>query len=149
MSEGTSASSLLRFCSAFLVTLWAGSLWTVCVIVAPTLFSTLPERRLAGLVAARLFHIETWLGVVAAILLIAVLAARRIFQAGKSTLWIVLFTAAAPVVSELVLGPLMEQARAMNDTARFGVLHGVSAVLFFSACVSALALVWKVNRPAG
>ena len=149
MSEGTRASSLLRFCSAFLVTLWAGSLWTVCVIVAPTLFSTLPERHLAGQVAARLFHIETWLGVVAALLLIAVLAARQALQAGKSTLWIVLFTAAAPLVSELVLGPMMEQARAVNDMARFGVLHGVSAVLFLSACLSTLALVWKLNRPAG
>jgi hypothetical protein len=139
-------SSFLRFCSAFLVTLWAGSLWTVCVIVAPTLFSTLPERRLAGQVAARLFHIETWLGVVVAILLIGVLAARRVFETSKATLWIIVLTAAAPLASELILGPMMDAARAVNDMSRFGMLHGVSAVLFFTACLGALALVWQVNK---
>ena len=72
-----SARRFLDFSVTFLVTLWAGSLWTVCGIVAPQLFATLPERRLAGQMAARLFHIETWLGVVAAILLIALFAARR------------------------------------------------------------------------
>lgn len=139
-------SALLKFCSAFLVTLWAGSLWTICVIVAPTLFATLPERRLAGQVAAQLFHIETWLGIVVAILLIGVLAARQVFATSKSILWIIVLTAAAPLASELILGPMMDAARAANDMSRFGMLHGVSAVLFLTACLSALALVWQVNR---
>jgi hypothetical protein len=139
-------SALLKFCSAFLVTLWAGSLWTICVIVAPTLFSILPERRLAGQVAAQLFHIEAWLGLGVAILLIGVLAARQVFATSKSTLWIIVLTAAAPLASELILGPMMDAARAANDMARFGMLHGVSAVLFLIACLSALALVWQVNR---
>jgi hypothetical protein len=129
-----------------LVTLWAGSLWTVCFIVAPQLFSTLPERKLAGQMAARLFHIEAWLGVTIAILLIASLAARRLLGASKSALWIILLTAAAPLASELILGPMMNAARAANDMGRFGMLHGASAVLFFTACLSALALVWQTSR---
>ena len=133
----------------FLVTLWAGSLWTVCGIVAPQLFATLPERRLAGQMAARLFHIETWLGVVIAIALIALLAARRIFANSKAVLWLILLTAGAPLASELILGPMMDAARSANDMARFGMLHGVSAALFFTACVSALALVWKLSRREG
>lgn len=137
---------LLEFCSTFLVTLWAGSLWTVCGIVAPQLFATLPERQLAGQMAARLFHIETWLGVVIAILLIAVFAARKIFAAGKAILWLILLTAAAPLASELILGPMMSAAREANDMARFGMLHGVSAMLFVIACLSALALVWKTRQ---
>lgn len=148
MSERTRASSLLQFAATVLVTLWAGSLWTVCCIVAPQLFAILPERKLAGQMAARLFHIETWLGVAIAILLIAVLAARKAFTTGKSTLWLILLTAGAPLASELILGPMMDAARAANDMARFGLLHGVSAVLFFTACLSALALVWKINPPA-
>src|SRR5688572_20316933 len=93
---------VLDFCSTFLVTLWAGSLWTVCGIVAPQLFATLPERKLAGQMAARLFQIETWLGVVIAILLIALFAARKVFVASKAILWLILLTAAAPLASELV-----------------------------------------------
>lgn len=166
------AASLLRFASAFLITLWAGSLWTICVIVAPTLFATLPERRLAGQVAARLFHIEAWLGVTVAILLSGVLAwqksrllpgasqgpgplstrelpARQAFAAGKATLWLILLTAGAPLASELILGPMMDTARAANDMSRFGLLHGISAVLFFTACLSALALLWTLNRREG
>lgn len=132
----------------FLVTLWAGSLWTVCGIVAPQLFATLPERRLAGQMAARLFHIETWLGVVIAIALIALLAVRSAFANSKAVLWLILLTAGAPLASELILGPMMDAARSANDMARFGMLHGVSAALFLTACVSALALVWKIRQAA-
>jgi hypothetical protein len=109
--------------------------------------------------AARLFHIETWLGVVVGIALIAILAARRAFVTSKAVLWLILLTAGAPLASELILGPMMDAARAANDMTRFGMLHGVSALLFFSACLSALALLWKtsradssaglINRPAG
>ena len=140
------ATSLLSFGTTFLVTLWAGSLWTVCFIVAPQLFATLPERQLAGQMAARLFHIETWLGVVVAILLIGLLAARKVLATNKSILWLILLTAAAPLASELILGPMMDAARAASDMRRFGMLHGASAVLFLTACVSALGLVWRLDR---
>lgn len=137
---------LLPFASTLLVTVWAGSLWTICLIAAPAAFATLPERRLAGLVVGRLFQIETWLGVAVAALLIAILSARK--QLARTTLAIILLTAAMPLISQLVVVPLMDQARAANDMAQFGRLHGVSAVLFFTACSSALALVWKVSRRA-
>jgi hypothetical protein len=142
----TRGSRLLELCATFLVTLWAGSLWTVCGIVAPQLFATLPERRLAGQMAARLFHIEAWLGVVVAIALIAIFAARKVFAARRSILWLILLTAAAPLASELILSPMMDAARAANDMARFGRLHGISAVLFFSACLTGLGLVWQTRR---
>jgi hypothetical protein len=61
---------------------------------------------------------------------------------------LILLTAAAPLASELVLGPVMSAAREANDMARFGMLHGVSAVLFVIACFSALALVWKTRQQA-
>lgn len=136
----------LQFASTLLVTVWAGSLWTICLIAAPAAFATLPERHLAGLVVGRLFQTETWLGVVAAALLIAVLATRK--QLAKATLTIILMTAAMPLISQLVVVPFMNQARAANDMAQFGRLHGVSAVLFFTACLSALALVWKASQPS-
>ena len=134
----------LQFVSALLVTVWAGSLWTICLIAAPAAFATLPERRLAGMVVGRLFQTETWLGVVAAALLIAVLAARK--HLSKALLTIILLTAAMPLISQLVVVPLMDQARAANDMAQFGRLHGVSALLFFTACLSAVALLWQTSQ---
>ena len=43
---------------------------------------------------------------------------------------------------------MMAAARAANDMARFGMLHGVSAVLFVAAALGALVLVLRFNRPA-
>ena len=80
------------------------------------------------------------------VLLIALFAARKIFATSKTILWLILLTAATPLASELILGPMMDAAREANDMARFGMLHGVSAVLFLIACLSALALVWKARQ---
>jgi uncharacterized protein DUF4149 len=134
--------------AGLLVTLWAGSLWTVCGLVAPMLFATL-ERPMAGAVAARLFHFEAWFGLLLGLGL-AGLAALRPPLAGRiGPLWVVALAAGAPLASQLALGPAMDAARAMNDMARFGLLHGVAAVLFFTACLGTLALAWRFNRPAG
>jgi hypothetical protein len=42
--------------------LWAGSLWSLALWVAPTLFYVQADRHLAGVLAARLFAIETYVG---------------------------------------------------------------------------------------
>lgn len=139
--------------AAVLVALWAGSLCTVCGIVAPTLFSMLDDRQQAGRLAARLFHIEAWLGLAIAVVLLGILAARKVITRDRPSVWLIVTAAAAPMISELVLGPMMDSARAANDMGRFGMLHGVSAALFLLACVTTLALVWRLssslNRPAG
>jgi hypothetical protein len=132
--------------AAVLLALWAGSLATVCAVVAPTLFALL-DRSSAGLVAARLFFLESVVGVVVAI---GVLIAR---QAGgvvvpRPALIAIGVGALAPVASEVILGPMMQAARNAGDMARFGALHGISAVLFFIACVSALVALWCFSRPA-
>ena len=46
--------------------LWAGSLWSLAAWVAPTLFHAQSDRHLAGILAARLFSIETYVGLGAA-----------------------------------------------------------------------------------
>ena len=48
-----------------LLVLWAGSLWSL-VWVAPTLFRAQSDRHLAGVLAGRLFSVETYLGVAVA-----------------------------------------------------------------------------------
>lgn len=139
---------LQRF-AAVVLTLWAGSLWTICGIAAPTLFAVLEDRHAAGRVVGILFRIETWLGGGAALLLIATLVARQAVAARLGPLWLIVATAGAPLASELILTPMMDAARAANDMSRFGLLHGVSAVAFVAAALGALALVLRFNRPAG
>ena len=42
-----------------------------------------------------------------------------------------------------------DSARLLQRMSRFGLLHGISAVLFFAAALGALLLVLRFNRPAG
>jgi Domain of unknown function (DUF4149) len=135
--------------AAVVLTLWAGSLWTVCAIAAPVAFAVLDDRHAAGRVAATLFEIETWLGAACALILFAAALMHKSLAARLGPPWLVAATAAAPLVSELVLSPMMAAARAANDMSRFGLLHGVSAVLFVAAALGALLLVLRFNRPAG
>lgn len=126
---------------------WAGSLWTVCGMVAPTLFAALPDRALAGEVAGRFFRIESWLGL--ALGLVALLLLRKGAAHGAKRLdyGIVTATMLAPLASEALLRPMMSSARAVGDMQRFGMLHGVSALLFGVACVGTLALLWRSSAP--
>lgn len=134
--------------AAVVLTLWAGSLWTVCAIAAPVAFAVLDDRHAAGRVAATLFEIESWLGFVCALMLFAAAIVRKALAARVGPPWLIAATAAAPLVSELVLSPMMAAARAANDMARFGLLHGVSAALFVAAALGAVVLVLRFSRPA-
>jgi hypothetical protein len=134
--------------ASLVITLWAGSLWTVCGLVAPTLFAVLDDRQVAGQLAAIFFRAETLIGVVAGVVLVALSVAGKLPLAGWLGKTLIAVTAAAPVFSEAVLGPFMERARTAGDMARFGALHGLAALLFLIACFSALLLVWRFHRPA-
>jgi hypothetical protein len=134
--------------AAVVLTLWAGSLWTICAIAAPAAFAVL-ERSAAGRLAGTLFQIATWLGAACALILFATVFVHKPLAARLSPSWLVAATAAAPLLSELVLSPMMAAARAANDMSRFGMLHGLAAVLFVAAALGALLLVLRFNRPAG
>jgi hypothetical protein len=130
-----------------LLALWAGSLVTICAIAAPSAFAVLPDRQAAGQVAARLFAIETVIGIVASACFLIAFAMQRIVST-RAVAILVVVAAVAPLLSEVLLGPLMDSARRAGDMARFGALHGVSALLFGVACVCSVAALWLFSRPA-
>lgn len=132
---------------AMLLALWAGSLVTVCGIAAPSLFAVLPDRHAAGQVAARLFLIETVIGVVVSASALIAFALDRVTMT-RTVAVLIVIAAIGPLASEVLLGPLMESARRAGDMARFGALHGVSALLFGIACVCSVLALWLFNRPA-
>ncbi|WP_104657829.1 DUF4149 domain-containing protein [Ralstonia insidiosa] len=139
-----------------LATVWCGSLWTIGYIVAPTLFTMLEDRQLAGSIAGRLFHAEAWIGLgVGCLLLLAATALVRRGQAGyKSLRWLVLGMLVCVLVGYFGLQPFMASLReqaaaqglAVGDSAyraQFGVLHGVSSVFYLVQSLFGLALIWK------
>jgi len=120
-----------------LFVLWAGSLWSLAAWVAPTLFYAQGDRHLAGVLAARLFSIETYAGVGVAVL--------ALLGPGRTKFVWGYFAAVLLSINEWVLKRFMEQAHAHGTAAGlgFGAWHGVSAVLYVLACLAVLRLVWN------
>jgi hypothetical protein len=120
-----------------LIVLWGGSLWSLAAWVAITLFHMLGNPLLAGPIAARLFSIETYLGLAVAAAALALPARRRLGA---------LYTAAGLLlVNEWLLKPFMAAARAAGSSLglSFGAWHGVSAVIYLGACACVLSVVWR------
>jgi hypothetical protein len=136
-----------------IVTLWAGSLWTVGYLVAPILFATLSDRALAGTIAGSVFHVEAWLSVFCAAVLIVlwILAKNNSGPVRKRFLWLVIGMLACTLVGYFGLHPFMAALRetasadGMDAAAstRFGILHGISSVLYLIQSLLAVVLVMK------
>jgi hypothetical protein len=125
------------------LTLWAGGLWTICGLAAPMAFAVL-DRSAAGALAGRLFEVLAWVGAALGIVLFALLLKNE--RVERSSRLLIVLAILAPVMSEIALGPLMHKARAAGELGLFGLLHGIAGLLFGSACLCTLALVWKLNQ---
>jgi hypothetical protein len=145
-SHSSSSGSRLPRLAYVLLTLWAGGLWTICGVAAPSAFAVL-DRRAAGEFAGRLFEIAAWSGALIALLLFILLRAPNVFNGSnsRSTRLLIVTAGLAPVLSEVVLGPLMHNARLEGDMRAFAILHGVGGALFLVACVCTLVLTWKLS----
>ena len=138
-----------------LVTLWAGSLWAIGYLAAPTLFATLADRTLAGTVAGSLFRVEAWLSVVCGLLLLGLFYADRGFAKRRTCLLLVVGMLVCLAVGYFGLQPFMAELKAsavanggvMDDTARarFGMLHGVASVIYLLQSLLAVGLVLRAR----
>lgn len=139
-----------------LVTLWIGAMWAVGYIVAPTLFSALTDRGLAGSLAGRMFALVAWIGMACAAYLLLFLALRLGWQVFRSGLfWIVFVLLLCTLAGQFGIQPLMAELKAsawprevmdsvMRD--RFATWHGVSSVLYLVQSLLGVALVIGVRR---
>lgn len=119
-----------------LVVLWAGSLWSL-LWVAAVLFRFSSDRHAAGLIAGRLFSIETYLGLSVALPAL-LLPVRARFLPGFVAVGLL-------AVNEWILAPAMRLAQAHGGTAllSFGAWHGISAGLYVLACLCVLVMIYK------
>jgi hypothetical protein len=133
------------------VTLWVGALWTVGMMVAPTLFQFVPDRVLAGSIAGRLFTYTALLGLACG----AYLLLFRLVRFGSHALRHAFFWVAAAMVILTIVGqfgvhPILEGLReqalprqvmegVLRD--RFATWHGVASILYVIECALGAALV--------
>lgn len=128
---------MIRNAYRVLLVLWAGSLWSLALWVAPTLFSAQPDRHLAGLLAARLFAVETYLGLAVAALGVAL--------PGRGQLRGIYIAVALLAINEWIVKRFMERAHAQGAALglSFGAWHGVAAIGYSIGCLCVLWVIWK------
>ena len=147
---------LLNLARTLLVTLWAGSLWTVGYLAAPLLFITLQDRMLAGTIAGTLFRAEAWLSLACGLLLLVIFRADPYLPSRNSCTRLVIGMLLCVLVGYFGLQPFMAEIRAaaahasgvMDEAmrARFRLLHGVASLIYLMQSLLAVALVLR-SRP--
>ena len=132
------------------LTLWVGGLWAIGYLVAPTLFASLADRQLAGMLAGKLFALIGWVGLVCAAYLLLVLLVRlggAVFK--RAIFWLLVVMLALTLVSQFGLQPLIAQLKAeamprevMESVLRdrFATWHGISSILYLVQSVLGLWL---------
>lgn len=135
--------------------LWVGGFITIGFLVAPILFITIGDLQIAGVIAAHLFKISSYIGVGVCSLLM--LIANRLVKLGNRSYrlirWTLLLMLICTVVAAFIIIPWMNALRdqalqlgiSVRDTSSaslFGLLHGVSSVIFIIQSILGIALVW-------
>ena len=138
------------------LTLWVGGLWTIGYVVAPTIFSALADRQLAGMLAGKLFALIGWVGLVCA----AYLLLSMLFRLGGRALrrwgfWLLLVMLALTAASQFGLQPWLAQLKAealprevMESVLRdrFATWHGISSILYLVQSLLGVLLVVGSGR---
>lgn len=128
-----------------ILTIWVGALLAIGYLAAPVLFSGLEDRRLAGELAGNMFRLVGWIGLVAG----TVLLWRCFISAGIAhwRAWVLIAMIVLVAVMQFGLQPYMANLKAQglvagSDAARqFGMLHGVSSLLYMANSIGGVALV--------
>ena len=139
--------------TAWALVLWVGGLWAVGYLAAPTLFYSLDDRMLAGLLAGKMFGYIAWVGLVCG----AWLLIFRLGRLGGAALkqgffWIVLAMLLLSLAQQFGIQPILQQLKdqAMPKDVmeslfrdRFAAWHGVSSAVYLIQSLLGLAAVAK------
>ena len=139
--------------AAWSLTLWVGGLWAVGYLAAPTLFYSLDDRVLAGMLAGKMFGHIAWVGLACGLWLLVFRIARLGGGALKQGFfWIVLVMLVLSLAQQFGIQPVLQQLKdqAMPKDVmeslfrdRFAAWHGVSSAVYLIQSLLGLAAVAK------
>jgi Domain of unknown function (DUF4149) len=140
-SKPSVASKTLRVS----LVLWAGSLWSLAIWVAPTMFYAQSDRHLAGTLVTRLFSVETYVALAVSALMLLTAGRVAAVTLARARFRFAYLAAALLSVNEWLLKPVMNRAHIEGQALGlgFGAWHGVSALVYVAACVLVLLLIWN------
>jgi hypothetical protein len=135
--------------------LWAGSLWAIGYLAAPTLFASV-DGALAGQMVGHLLRSEAWLSFAcgAALLAMLRLAGGLDLRTRRVMVWLVLAMLCCASVLYFGIQPVMAQlreaagpagVRASPQWTQFAVLHGVSQLVYVIESVLGAVLVARIR----
>lgn len=130
-----------------LLTIWIGALWTVGFIVVPTLFGSLEDRQIAGLLAGKMFTAVSYIGLFSGLVLL-VSEFRRSgtllssWRANKR-FWLLIFMLLLVVIGEFLIQPQMAALKqsGLSVGPEFDRLHGMATALYMLNCLFGLILI--------
>lgn len=141
--------------AAVAVVLWVGSLWAIGFIAAPTLFSALSDRQLAGMLAGRMFTVTAYVGLACgAYLLLYRLVSQGMAALKQGFFWLVFAMLVLTLIGHFGIQPILESlkleggaARVMQGVVadRFARWHGIASVLFVIQSFLGLLLVFRLR----
>ena len=132
-----------------LLSLWTGIMIGVGYIAAPVLFKSLDDRSLAGSLAGQMFELVSIIGLICGGILLALRykdVSIDLFRQWRGLVLLLMLVLVA--VSVFVIQPMMGDLKAMgitpgSDAAKqFGMLHGVSSILYTVTVISGCVLIF-------
>jgi len=138
-----------------LLSLWVGIMVGIGYIAAPVLFKVLDDRKLAGGLAGEMFHVVTIIGLIfGGILLLLRYKEESIEFLKQWRGWLLLLMLCLVATSMFVLQPMIAEVKALgisegNENAKkFGMLHGVSSLLYMATVISGILLIFfGIRKP--
>jgi hypothetical protein len=136
-------------------TLWAGSLWAVGYLVAPTLFASV-DSTLAGELVGHLLRTEAWVSFACGVAMLGMIRTAPGLEARQRRVlgYLVLAMLVCALVLYFGIQPVMAQlreaagpggVRGSPQWSQFAMLHGISQLVYVIESVLGAVLVVK-NR---
>jgi len=132
-----------------LLALWVGAMVGIGYIAAPVLFKALDDRSLAGSLAGQMFHVITIAGlIIGGLLLLLRYKDESIAFFMHWRGWLLSLMLILVASSFFILQPMIADVKALGITEgsdaakKFGMLHGVSSLLYLVTTISGAALIF-------
>lgn len=133
--------------AVLLAALWWGGLTGLSFVAVPTLFASLGSPALAGPVAAKLFSVQCWAGLVLGLGLLLLLRPPhgRPDAHTLTTLGLVLAAMLLALVQEFGVAHNIVTARASGGNLR--LWHSIGSVMVLAQWACAGAVLWRLSGP--
>ncbi|MFC1747654.1 DUF4149 domain-containing protein [Pseudomonadota bacterium] len=139
---------LLHRGERLILSIWVGGLLSIGYIAVPILFNVLDSRQMAGQVAGQMFFAMNVMGFVCGGLLLALASyLKQGVWIKECRVQILLVMVLNLIVAAFVLQPMMQELKAgglvvgSQEAKAFGLMHGVSSVLYL---INSVLGVWLV-----